>query len=95
MKPFGLANNEQVRAFTKSTYKRSLGHLYISVGNNKLALTNYLAAMADYKLAGRAQDLAETKIRIGEYYYAVDSLDIAMKYFKESLNDFENVPDKK
>jgi signal transduction histidine kinase len=76
-------------------YKRTLGHLYLSVGNNKLALTNYLAAMADFELAGRAQDLAEIKITIGHYYYAVDSLDIAMKYYKESLSDFENVADKK
>jgi tetratricopeptide (TPR) repeat protein len=51
--------------------------------------------MADYKLAGRAKDLAEIKMNIGEYYYTVDSLDIAMKYFKESLNDFENVANKK
>jgi len=95
IKSLGLANNEQVRSFTKAFYKRQLGHLYRSVSNNKLTKTNYLAAMADYKLAGRAKDLAEIKMNIGEYYYAVDSLDIAMKYFKESLSDFENVADKK
>ena len=95
MKRLGLDNKEQVRSYIKAFYKRQLGHLYISVGNNKLAMTNYLGAMADYKLAGRAQDLAEIKMNIGNYYYTVDSLDIAMKYCKESLNDFENVADKK
>jgi two-component system, NtrC family, sensor kinase len=95
IKRLGLANKEQVRSYTKAVYKRQLGHLYRSVGNNKLALTNYLAAMADYKLVGREQELAEIKMNIGEYYYAVDSLDIAMKYFKESLNDFENVANEK
>jgi len=95
IKILGLTNKEQVKSLTKAVYKRQLGHLYLSVGNNKLALTNYLAAMADFKLAGRAQDLAEIKITIGHYYYAVDSLDIAMKYYKESLSDFENVADKK
>jgi signal transduction histidine kinase len=95
IKILGHANKEQVRSVTKAFYKRQLGHLYRSVSNNKLTKTNYLAAMADYKLAGRAQDLVEIKMNIGEYYYAVDSLDIAMKYFKESLSDFENVADKK
>lgn len=95
IKGLGVANKEQVSIVAKAMHKRQLGNLYRSVDNNKLAMTNYLAAMANYNLAGRTQELAEIKMNIGEYYYAVDSLDMAMKYYKESLNDFENVADKK